>query len=90
MPSSGTSKASREAPCAVLDLDLPVDEWAKEEGIADEEIRERIKAADDADGRQARVRFGPDIMRQVEKPCCCRRSTISGASISSRSTICAR
>ena len=33
----------------MLNLDLPVDDWAKEEGIADEEIRERLrKAADEA------------------------------------------
>jgi len=32
-----------------LNLDLPIAEWAKEEGIADEELRERIhKAADEA------------------------------------------
>src|SRR5216117_1201764 len=27
----------------ILDLDLPVDEWAKEEGIADEELLSRIE-----------------------------------------------
>src|SRR5215212_4661956 len=30
-----------------LNLDLPVDEWAKEEGIADEEMRERLRKAGD-------------------------------------------
>jgi preprotein translocase subunit SecA len=50
-----------------LNLDLPVDEWAKEEGIADEEIRERlIKAADEA--YAARVEMNtPEVMRYVEK-----------------------
>jgi preprotein translocase subunit SecA len=38
----------RRAQDDLLNLDLPVAEWAKEEGIADEEIRERIKAADEA------------------------------------------
>jgi preprotein translocase subunit SecA len=28
-----------------LNLDLPIAEWAKEEGIADDEIRERVTAA---------------------------------------------
>jgi preprotein translocase subunit SecA len=52
---------------AQLGLDLPVAEWAKEEGIADEEIVERItKAADEHMAKKA-ARFGPDIMRAVEK-----------------------
>ena len=43
----------------VLDLDLPVDEWAKEEGIADEELLARIDAARRrAHGRQGRA-MGP-------------------------------
>ena len=51
----------------VLNLDLPVEDWAKEEGIADEEMRERLhKAADEA--YAARIeRNGPDVMRYVEK-----------------------
>ena len=49
MPSSGMSPASRRTSRNFLNLDLPVEEWAKEEGIADDEIRERItKAADEA------------------------------------------
>jgi len=51
----------------ILNLDLPIDDWAKEEGIADEEVRERlIQAADEMAASRA-VRFTPDIMRQVEK-----------------------
>jgi len=50
-----------------LGLDLPIVDWAREEGIADEEIRERIR--DHADrfmaGRAANI--GPDLMRQIEK-----------------------
>ncbi len=51
----------------VLNLDLPVADWAAEEGIGDKEIKERlIKASDEAAASRA-ARFGPDIMRQVEK-----------------------
>jgi preprotein translocase subunit SecA len=51
----------------VLNLDLPIPDWAKEEGIADEEVIERItKAADEMMASKA-ARFGPDIMRQIEK-----------------------
>ena len=50
-----------------LNLDLPVDAWAKEEGIADEEMAERLlKAADEAYTRRVE-RNTPDAMRYVEK-----------------------
>ena len=51
----------------VFNLDLPVEDWAKEEGIADEEIRDRIrKAADEA--YAARIEKNtPEVMAYVEK-----------------------
>ena len=56
-----------QAARAQLNLDLPIQDWAKEEGIADEEIRERItNAADELMARKA-SRFGPELMRAVEK-----------------------
>ncbi len=51
----------------LLNLDLPVVEWAKEEGIADEEIRERLTKAADAAAAERAERFGPDITAQIEK-----------------------
>ena len=65
----------------VMGLDLPVDEWAKEEGIADEEIHERVLKAAERALRAKREKYAPDIMVQVEKACCCRRSIICGVSI---------
>ncbi|HEX2136806.1 MAG TPA: SEC-C metal-binding domain-containing protein, partial [Microvirga sp.] len=51
----------------LLNLDLPVDEWAKEEGIADEEIRERLrKAADEAYARRVEQNSS-EVMTYVEK-----------------------
>ena len=50
-----------------LALDLPVDQWAAEEGIADEEIRERIQKAGDVRFARKVVDFSPDVMRQIEK-----------------------
>jgi preprotein translocase subunit SecA len=50
-----------------LNQDLPVVDWAKEEGIADEEVRERLKAAADAAAAAKAERFGGDIMRQIER-----------------------
>jgi preprotein translocase subunit SecA len=52
---------------AQLNLDLPIKDWAAEEGIADEEIRERIEKASDELMAKKVARFGPDLMRAVEK-----------------------
>jgi preprotein translocase subunit SecA len=56
-----------EAVRGSLNLDLPVADWAKEEGIADEELRERLrKAADEA--YHARVEANSaEVMTYVEK-----------------------
>ena len=51
----------------ILSLDLPLKDWAAEEGIADEEMRERIQAASDAKVADKVASIGPDLMRRVEK-----------------------
>jgi preprotein translocase subunit SecA len=52
---------------AMLNLDLPIADWAKEEGIADEEMSERMhKTADETYGERV-ARNTPDAMRFVEK-----------------------
>jgi len=48
-------------------LDLPVDQWAKEEGIADEEIRTRLNEATERLFAQKAAQYGPEVWRQVEK-----------------------
>ncbi|MFS2325410.1 preprotein translocase subunit SecA [Brucella sp. H1_1004] len=50
-----------------LNLALPVDEWAKEEGIAEEEFEARIKEAADKAAAEKAERFGPQIMTYIEK-----------------------
>ncbi|WP_395685882.1 preprotein translocase subunit SecA [Aestuariivirga sp.] len=50
-----------------LGLDFPVEDWAKEEGIADEEIRERLEKAANEHYAAKRAKYGPEIMSQVEK-----------------------
>lgn len=51
----------------ILGLDLPIVDWAKEEGIADEEVLERIlKAAEEAQASRV-ARIGPELFRQIEK-----------------------
>ena len=51
----------------LLNLDLPLKDWAQEEGIADEEIRERITKAADAKFNEKTSSIGPETMRRVEK-----------------------
>ncbi|NQU70504.1 MAG: SEC-C domain-containing protein, partial [Rhodospirillales bacterium] len=51
----------------VLSLDLPIAEWAGEEGIADEEIRERILQAANRLMAEKTANYTPDIMRMAEK-----------------------
>ncbi|MDO8398784.1 MAG: preprotein translocase subunit SecA [Bradyrhizobium sp.] len=51
----------------VLDIDLPVDEWAREEGIADEELLTRIEQRVDEHMAAKVAQWGPDVMRYVEK-----------------------
>jgi len=51
----------------VLTVDLPVKDWAKEEGIADEEVRERIERRADEHMAAKVAKWGPDVMRYVEK-----------------------
>jgi len=48
-------------------LDLPIVEWTKEEGIADEEVRERIFKAVETRSAERTANFGPEITRYAEK-----------------------
>jgi preprotein translocase subunit SecA len=51
----------------VLGLDLPADEWAKEEGIADEEIFARVERRADEHMAAKVAQWGSDVIRYVEK-----------------------
>jgi preprotein translocase subunit SecA len=51
----------------VLSLDIPVDVWAKEEGIADEELTSRIDRQADEHMAAKVAQWGPDVIRYVEK-----------------------
>jgi preprotein translocase subunit SecA len=59
--------ALREAINGVCGIDLPIAEWADEEGIADQEIAERIlKEVDEKAARKA-TELGENNFRQIEK-----------------------
>jgi preprotein translocase subunit SecA len=66
-PEQWDATGLREAVKSVLGLELPVDDWAKEEGIADEEVRERVTRAADEIMAAKVAKYTADIMRYVEK-----------------------
>ena len=51
----------------VLGFELPVDDWAKEEGIAEEELIARIERRADEHMASKVGQWGPDVIRYVEK-----------------------
>ena len=51
----------------VFGLDLPIPDWAKEEGIADEQITQRLTDATDRLFAQKAAQYSPEVWRQVEK-----------------------
>ncbi len=50
-----------------FDIDLPIVDWTKEEGIADEGVRERIQKAVETRAAERAANFGPEVMRYAEK-----------------------
>ncbi len=51
----------------IFGLDLPIKDWAAEEGIADEEMRNRLYSAADSRIAEKAARYGRDVLRMVEK-----------------------
>jgi preprotein translocase subunit SecA len=51
----------------IFGIELPVVEWTKEEGIADEEVRERIQKAVEERAAARTAEYSPEVMRYVEK-----------------------
>jgi preprotein translocase subunit SecA len=66
-PEQWDTPGLREELNRVLGLDLPVDEWGKEEGIAEEEIFARVERAADEHMAKKVAQWGPDVIRYVEK-----------------------
>lgn len=50
-----------------LNMNLPVDDWAKEDGVDQEAMRERIEDATDTYMADKAAAFGEENMRQIEK-----------------------
>jgi preprotein translocase subunit SecA len=51
----------------LLNLDLPVADWAKEEGIDQDQVRDRLIEAADAKMAQKAANYGAEIMRLAER-----------------------
>jgi preprotein translocase subunit SecA len=66
-PEQWDTPGLKEELTRVLSLELPVDEWAKEEGIADEEIFTRLERRADEHMAAKVAQWGPDVIRYIEK-----------------------
>jgi preprotein translocase subunit SecA len=67
MPEQWNTDTLHEETLRLFGLDLPVKEWAAEEGIDDEGVRERLSREVDALMAKKAADFGPDLLRYVEK-----------------------
>jgi preprotein translocase subunit SecA len=59
--------ALHEEALRITGLNLPIAEWAKEEGIAEGEIRDRVNDAANKLMAQKVANYSPEVMRLVEK-----------------------
>ena len=66
-PEQWDTPGLKEELTRVLSLEIPVDVWAKEEGIADEELTARIDRQADEHMAAKAAQYGPEIVRYVEK-----------------------
>ena len=67
MRNNGIRKLLREEALRLLGLDLPIDEWAAEEGIADEEIADRLRKQSASKMAAKAANYGAELMRLAEK-----------------------
>ncbi|WP_374384825.1 preprotein translocase subunit SecA [Dongia sp.] len=61
------TKGLHEEVLRIFALDLPFADWAKEEGIADEAMRERLVEAVDRKMAEKAANIGSELMRAIEK-----------------------
>ena len=59
----GLEKAVKD----LLSMEIPVAEWAAEEGVDDGDIRERLEDLSDKKMQEKADTFGSDVMRNIEK-----------------------
>jgi len=61
------TKGLQETVSGIFDLDLPIEEWAEEEGIADQEIEERLLRKIDEKAQEKVRELGSENILQIEK-----------------------
>ncbi len=61
------AKGLHEVIGGVFGLELPIEQWAAEEGIAEAEIKERVLKAIEDKATAKEAEFGPEAARQIEK-----------------------
>jgi preprotein translocase subunit SecA len=66
-PEQWRSTELREKLREVVAIDFPIEDWAAEEGIADEEIRERVADAANNLYAEKQEKYGEELMQYVEK-----------------------
>lgn len=66
-PEQWDAAGLREDVATYLNLELPIEDWAKEEGIADAELRERIRKLADEDYTARIERNTEEVMTYIEK-----------------------
>jgi preprotein translocase subunit SecA len=67
LPEQWNTEALHAECLRLVALDLPVADWAKEEGVNGEEIEQRIIAACDRKMAEKVANYGPEMMRMAEK-----------------------
>lgn len=66
-PEEWKTEELKEGVQQYLNLDLPIEDWAQEEGIDDQGVRERILEAANTAAAERSERFGPEVSAMVEK-----------------------
>jgi len=61
------AKGLREVVSGIYDIDVPIEEWAEEEGIADQEIEERLLKHVDEKAAAKERELGSENFREIEK-----------------------
>jgi preprotein translocase subunit SecA len=67
LPEQWNVEALHSEGLRLFGLDLPIAEWANEEGVDSEEIEERLIAASDRKMAEKTANYGADMMRMAEK-----------------------
>ena len=67
MPEQWDAEGLHEECMRLLNVNLPAKDWCAEEGIADQEIRERIAEASDRKMAEKVANYGAELIRHAEK-----------------------